>query len=160
MPRTRVLHIDPLHFDPAVLEEAGEAIRQGKLVAFPTETVYGLGAHALDAAAVRGIFQAKGRPSADPLIVHVTRREQLEPLVRDLPPVLDRLSPLWPGPLTVVLPKSARVPGEVTAGLDSVAIRMPAHPVARTLIDLAGVPVAAPRANRFTRPTPTLASIS
>jgi L-threonylcarbamoyladenylate synthase len=157
MPLTRVLHVDPAHPDPKLVAEAGEALAHGALVAFPTETVYGLGANALDPSAVRRIFLAKGRPAADPLIVHVTTVDQIDPLVSAHPDALAAIARFWPGPLTVVLPRSARVPLEVTAGLESVAIRLPAHPVARALIDAASLPVAAPSANLFTRPSPTRA---
>lgn len=128
-------------------------------MAFPTETVYGLGVSALDAAAVRRLFSAKGRPSDDPLIVHVATLADLDPLVAVRPPVVDALAArFWPGPLTLVLPRSARVPDEVTAGLDTVAIRVPAHPVAQALLRAAATPVAAPSANLFSRPSPTRAS--
>lgn len=155
---TEVLTVDPLHLDPAAIARAADCLRRGGLVAFPTETVYGLGARALDRHAVRRIFEAKGRPSSDPLIVHVTTLAHLEPLVAELPDTVHRLAArFWPGPLTVVLKRSSLVPDEVTAGLDTVAIRMPAHPVARALIDAAAFPVAAPSANLFSRPSPTTA---
>jgi L-threonylcarbamoyladenylate synthase len=129
------------------------------LVAFPTETVYGLGAHALDRAAVLRIFEAKGRPSNDPLIVHVSSLDQAARLVTVMPPLARRLAArFWPGPLTLVLARASMVPDEVTAGLDTVGIRIPAHPVARALIDAAGVPLAAPSANLFSRPSPTTAA--
>ena len=141
------------------IELAGRILRQGGLVAFPTETVYGLGANGLDAAAVGRIFQAKGRPADNPLILHIAEREDLAPLVREVPawlePLLDRF---WPGPLTVVLPRAACVPDIVTAGLDSVAVRLPSSAVARALIRSAGVPVAAPSANLSGRPSPTTAA--
>ncbi len=143
---------------PENLERAAQIIRSGGLVAFPTETVYGLGANALDAVAVARIFQAKERPSFDPLIVHVTNREMLQTVVQAIPPAAERLmARFWPGPLTLVLPKSERVPGLVTAGLPTVAVRMPAHPVAQALIGRAGVPVAAPSANPFGYLSPTRA---
>ena len=155
---TEVLTIDPVRPDPAVIARAAECLRGGGLVAFPTETVYGLGAHALDPRAVRRIFDAKGRPSTDPLIVHVTSIAQVQRLVADLPPATHLLAArFWPGPLTVVLRRSSLVPDEVTAGLDTVAIRIPAHPVARAFIEGAAVPVAAPSANLFSRPSPTSA---
>lgn len=155
---TEVLTIDPLHLDPAAIARAAGCLRGGGLVAFPTETVYGLGAHALDRHAVRRIFEAKGRPSSDPLIVHVATIAQALPLVAELPPTMHRLAArFWPGPLTVVLKRSSVVPDEVTAGLSTVAVRMPAHPVARALLEAAAVPVAAPSANLFSRPSPTSA---
>lgn len=143
---------------PENLELAAQIIRSGGLVAFPTETVYGLGANALDARAAAKIFEAKERPSFDPLIVHVADREMLQKVVLEIPAVAERLmARFWPGPLTLVLPKSDRVPGIVTSGLSTVAVRMPAHPVAQELIRWAGVPVAAPSANPFGYLSPTRA---
>ena len=156
---TDVIRVDPADPDPAALMRAAECLRRGGLVAFPTETVYGLGVHARARAAVRRLFEAKGRPATDPLIVHVDTVERIEPLVVQIPERARRLAAqFWPGPLTLVLPRSPRVPDEVTAGLNTVAIRVPAHPVARALLAAAGVPVAAPSANLFSRPSPTRAS--
>jgi L-threonylcarbamoyladenylate synthase len=156
---TEVIRVDPGAPDAAALARAADCLRRGGLVAFPTETVYGLGVHALDRAAVRRLFEAKGRPATDPLIVHVTSLEELPTLVAAVPESVVRLADrFWPGPLTVVLPRSVSVPDEVTAGLHTVAIRIPAHPVAHALIAAAGVPVAAPSANLFSRPSPTRAS--
>lgn len=156
--KTKLLRVDPARPDPAALREAGEVLRRGGLVAFPTETVYGLGANALDPAAVARIFAVKGRPGDNPLIVHVADRESLGDLVTGIPPVgRDLMAEFWPGPLTLVLPKAERVPDEVTAGLPTVAVRMPDHDVALGLIAAAGVPVAAPSANRSGRPSPTTA---
>ena len=158
-PMTDVIRVDPVDPDPAALMHAAECLRRGGLVAFPTETVYGLGVHALDRAAVRRLFAAKGRPANDPLIVHVDTVERMEPLVLQIPGTARLLAAqFWPGPLTLVLPRSSRVPDEVTAGLNTVALRVPAHPVARALLAAAGVPVAAPSANLFSRPSPTRAS--
>lgn len=142
------------------LREASDILREGGLVAFPTETVYGLGANALDTEAVAGIFQAKGRPSDNPLIVHVANEEDLEALVLPYPTLAKRLmEQFWPGPLTLVLPVRPDVLSPlVTANLSTVGVRMPDHPVALELIKLAGCPVAAPSANRSGRPSPTLAS--
>lgn len=138
------------------MQEAAAMIREGSLVAFPTETVYGLGANALDAAAVAQIYQAKGRPSDNPLIVHVADLEMVERLVRQIPPLAkEAMKRFWPGPLTLVMPRSGLVPDLVTAGLDTVAVRMPSHPIALALIEAAGVPIAAPSANRSGRPSPT-----
>jgi len=143
----------------AELSRAAACLRDGGLVAFPTETVYGLGAHALDRAAVRRIFEAKGRPSTDPLIVHAASVEDVHALVASWPAAAARLAELfWPGPLTMVLPKADVVPGEVTAGLPSVAVRVPAHPIAHALLTAAAIPVAAPSANLFSRPSPTTAA--
>lgn len=140
------------------IERAAELIRAGRLVAFPTETVYGLGANALDRTAVRRIFEIKGRPATSPLIVHVDSPEMARALVHEWPPEAQRLAArFWPGPLTLVLPKAACIPGEVTAGLDTVGLRVPAHPVALELIRTAGLPIAAPSANRFTQLSPTSA---
>jgi L-threonylcarbamoyladenylate synthase len=142
----------------AALSRAAAILRSGGTVAFPTETVYGLGANALDAAAVERIFEAKARPSWDPLIVHVTTDAQLQSVTGEIPvrarPLMDAF---WPGPLTLLLPKGAMLPAIVTAGRGRVGVRMPSHPVARRLIDLAQVPIAAPSANRFGRPSPTRA---
>ncbi len=140
------------------LKLAADLIRGGELVAFPTETVYGLGANALDPVAVAKIFEAKDRPHFDPLIVHVGRAADLETLVAEIPDVAKELAArFWPGPLTMVLPKTSRVPDLVTAGLGTVAVRVPDHPVAQALIREAGVPIAAPSANRFGRLSPTRA---
>lgn len=155
---TRVLQADVAHPEPEVLEAAAKVIREGGVVAFPTETVYGLGADATSAEAVGRIFEAKGRPSDNPLIVHVADREQLDQVVSLVPPVAERLiERFWPGPLTLVLPKVASVPHAVTGGLETVGVRMPDHPVALALIRAAGLPVAAPSANRSGRPSPTAA---
>ena len=142
----------------AALAPAAAALRAGELVAMPTETVYGLGAHALDPVAVRRIFTAKGRPANNPLIVHVhdiARARALSPAWDERAEALAQA--FWPGPLTLVLPRSAEVPDEVTAGLDTVGVRVPAHPVALALLRLADVPVAAPSANLYTRVSPTRA---
>ncbi len=133
-------------------------IRAGELVAFPTETVYGLGANALDPAAIEKIYAAKGRPPSSPLIVHVSSIEMARDLVREWPEHAEQLARVfWPGPLTLVLPKQPHVPDRLTAGLDTVGVRMPAHPIAMALIAEAGVPIAAPSANRFTELSPTTA---
>ncbi|HSW48930.1 MAG TPA: L-threonylcarbamoyladenylate synthase [Bryobacteraceae bacterium] len=140
------------------LQRAAELIRGGGLVAFPTETVYGLGANALDPVAVGRIFKAKGRPSTSPLIVHVDSVEMARELVEEWPEAAGTLAArYWPGPLTLVLPKKPIVPDVVTAGLATVGIRVPAHPAALALIRAAGVPIAAPSANRFTGLSPTTA---
>jgi L-threonylcarbamoyladenylate synthase len=155
---TDILKLDPRDPDAAGIERAAAILRAGGLVAFPTETVYGLGAHALDRAAVLRLFTAKGRPSNDPLIVHIHDLDALHALVVDVPPAATALAArFWPGPLTMVLRRSAAVPLEVTAGLETVAVRIPAHPIARSLIETAGIPVAAPSANLFSRPSPTRA---
>lgn len=154
--RTHILNVAR---SAGAVERAAEILREGGLVAFPTETVYGLGALGLDPAAVEKIFAAKGRPHSDPLILHVGDEAWVRDLVRELPPAaVTLMDAFWPGPLTLVLPKSERVPDLVTAGRDSVAVRMPAHPVAQELIRWVGQPVAAPSANLFSRPSPTTAA--
>jgi len=140
------------------LQEAAEIIKSGGLVAFPTETVYGLGANALDEKAAAKIYEAKGRPSDNPLIAHIASFEEIEPLVSRIPENGRRLAEaFWPGPMTLIFPKSEKVPYGTTGGLDTVAVRMPSDPVAAELIRLAGVPVAAPSANTSGRPSPTRA---
>ncbi len=140
------------------IQRAAAILRQGGLVAFPTETVYGLGADAGNEQAVARIYQAKGRPATSPLIVHVADQDAARPLVRDWPPRAEELAArFWPGPLTLILPKSARVSDRVTAGLPTVAIRVPNHPVALALLRAAECPVAAPSANRFMGLSPTRA---
>ena len=154
-----MIAVDPAAIDPGAIEEAARVLRAGGLVAFPTETVYGLGADALDARAVRAIFAAKGRPATNPLIVHVPGVAEARDVVRVWPARAAALAArFWPGPLTLVLPKRAIVPDEVTAGLDSVAVRAPAHPVARALLRAVGGPLAAPSANRATGVSPTTAA--
>lgn len=139
-------------------ERAGEILRDGGLVAIPTETVYGLAANALDGEAVSNIFKAKGRPMDNPLIVHVAKKEDVAPLVKEIPPLAFKLMDrFWPGPLTIIMPKSDLIPDEVSAGLDTVAIRMPSHPVARKIIEASSVPLAAPSANTSGKPSPTTA---
>ena len=138
---------------------AAEILRNGGLVALPTETVYGLGANTLNGAAVAGIFAAKQRPAWDPIIIHISDLGMLEGLVQDVPEAARRLmKAFWPGPLTLLLPRSATVPDAVTAGRALVGVRMPAHPVALELIRRAGVPVAAPSANLFGHISPTTAA--
>lgn len=155
---TAVWTVDPLQPDAAVLDRAARLIREGKLVAFPTETVYGLGANALDEVAVKAIFSAKGRPTTNPVIVHISDREQVDRVAGTWSEAAAKLADaFWPGPLTLVLPKRAEVPDVVTAGGPTVAVRCPAHPVARGLIRAAGVPLAAPSANRSTELSPTRA---
>ncbi len=154
---TRII-VDPLHPQPDLIAQAARTLQHGGLVAFPTETVYGLGANALDPGAVAKIFSAKGRPSHDPLIVHLSSPTDLPRVARDIPALAYTLADaFWPGPLTLVLPRQPAVPDLVTSGLETVAVRVPAHPVARALIAAAGVPVAAPSANRFGHTSPTTA---
>lgn len=143
--------------DSSSLREAANLLKNGELVAFPTETVYGLGADALNPEAVLSIFAAKGRPADNPLIVHIYSRDQLDPLciIPDRASVL--MDAFWPGPLTLLFPRKSAVPDQVTAGLPTVAVRMPSHPVAAALLRISDVPVAAPSANRSGRPSPTCA---
>lgn len=144
---------------PSNIDKAAQYIRCGKLVAFPTETVYGLGANALDPMAVAKIFELKERPSFDPLIVHIANLNQLERLVLDLDQRVYKLAEeFWPGPLTIVLPKSNLVPDIVTSGLPTVGIRMPNNPIALNLIKASDCPIAAPSANKFGRISPTTAA--
>lgn len=154
--RTKYLKIDPSVPDLQKIRLAAKILARGGVVAFPTETVYGLGANALDSRAVRRIFYAKGRPSDNPLIVHIASIRDLKELVAYIPPRTKLLARnFWPGPLTLVLPRSELIPDIVTAGLDTVGIRMPAHPVAQALIRAVHLPIAAPSANISGRPSPT-----
>ena len=156
MTPTRRIPLDPLTDE--VVRLAADALRAGELIAFPTETVYGLGANALDAAAVARIFAAKGRPATNPLIVHVADESQVGQVVASWPDDAKRLAAhFWPGPLTIVVPKGVQVPDAVTAGGLTVAVRCPALPSARAIIAAAGVPVAAPSANRSGELSPTTA---
>ena len=158
METKRVMIEDRNHIKDEELGEAAGILRSGGLVAFPTETVYGLGGNALDEDAARKIYAAKGRPSDNPLIAHVSCVEEVAPLVKEIPEAGRKLmEAFWPGPLTMIFPKSEKVPYGTTGGLDTVAIRMPDDPVANRLIALAGVPVAAPSANTSGRPSPTTA---
>ncbi len=152
--RTQVLDAG----SPDAVRTAAEILAQGGLVGFPTETVYGLGANALDREAVLSIFAAKGRPADNPLIVHIWNRDQLEGLC-SIPEGAEKLmDAFWPGPLTLLFPRTERIPDEVTAGLPTVAVRMPSMPCTRELLKACGLPVAAPSANRSGRPSPTTAA--
>lgn len=153
--KTEIITIENLD---SKLVEVGEIIRMGGLVAFPTETVYGLGTNGLDSEAVPKIYEAKGRPSDNPLILHISDITELEPLVKDIPELALKLADeFWPGPLTMIFRKSDIVPPVTTGNLDTVAIRMPSNRIARELIKSAGVPIAAPSANTSGRPSPTKA---
>lgn len=159
--KTVILEINPTEKNlknHSGIIQGGEIIKEGGLVAFPTETVYGLGANGLDSEAVKGIYKAKDRPSDNPLILHIADVRDVEDLVEEIPDHAKLLMErFWPGPITLVLKKQKQVPAQVTGGLDTVAVRMPSHPIARALIAAAGVPIAAPSANRSGRPSPTLA---
>lgn len=159
---TEVIKIDRMRIDSDAIRHCAEVLREGGLVCFPTETVYGLGANALRADAVDKIYKAKGRPADNPLIVHISNCKMLD-LVTDCSEsqrqILDRLAKkFWPGPLTVIASRAASVPSNVSCGLNTVGIRFPSHPVARALIEAAGVPVAAPSANLSGKPSPTRAA--
>lgn len=155
---TRIVQVDEKNIDKEALREAGRIIRSGGLVAFPTETVYGLGGDALNPSSSRKIYEAKGRPSDNPLIVHIARWEALAAIVKSVPEEAAKLArAYWPGPLTMIFEKSDLVPKETTGGLDTVAIRMPSHKTALNFIEEAGGYVAAPSANRSGRPSPTVA---
>ncbi|MDK2821264.1 MAG: L-threonylcarbamoyladenylate synthase [Clostridia bacterium] len=154
--RTKYLKINPRVPEINKIRMAAKILTRGGVVAFPTETVYGLGANALDRRAVSRIFRAKGRPADNPLIVHVASFRDVKELVAYLPPKANLLMRyFWPGPLTLILPRSDIVPDIVTAGLDTVGIRMPSHPIARALIRVSHLPIAAPSANISGRPSPT-----
>jgi L-threonylcarbamoyladenylate synthase len=158
MSQPRQIFVNPDAPDPAAVRAAAEVLCGGGLVAFPTETVYGLGANALDVAAVGKVFAAKGRPATNPLIVHVADRQSAAALTPDWPPVAEKLAAaFWPGPLTLVVTRHPTVPPEVAAGGGTVAVRVPAHPVALALLRAAGVPIAAPSANRSGELSPTTA---
>ena len=155
---TKIVPMKEENLDKNALEEAGEVIKKGGLVAFPTETVYGLGGNALDEAAAGKIYRAKGRPSDNPLIVHICRLEDIYPIVKEVPEgALKLADAFWPGPLTMILRKSDKVPYATTGGLDTVAVRMPGHKTALAFIGAAGGYVAAPSANTSGKPSPTLA---
>lgn len=150
--------VDPVHPEPPVIERAARLLREGEIVVFPTETVYGVGADAFQTVALERIFTAKGRPFNDPLIMHIADEGTLGLLTTSVPEQARRLAEVfWPGPLTLVVPRGPRVPRLVTAGLETVAIRMPRHPVALALIRALGSPIAAPSANRFMHVSPTTA---
>ena len=156
--KTLIKKIDPEHFDDIELACAVSILKSGGLVAFPTETVYGLGGNAYDSTASARIYAAKGRPSDNPLIVHISSFEEIYPLVKEVPKDAKKLAEsFWPGPLTMILEKSEAVPKETTGGLDTVAVRMPSHPIANRLIKNAGIPIAAPSANASGRPSTTKA---
>lgn len=156
---TKIIKINENKINKDLMEEAGCIIRQGGLVSFPTETVYGLGADGLNPQAVEKIYKAKGRPSDNPLILHISSMDQLYPLVKEVSQLAYKIiEQYWPGPLTLIFKKSRLVPEIITAGLDSVAIRMPDNPIALDLIARSKTPIAAPSANRSGRPSPTRAS--
>lgn len=155
---TKVIPVDRQNPERDKIERAAEIIRRGGLVAFPTETVYGLGGNALDGQAAARIYRAKGRPQDNPLIVHIQAIDELHDIVEDVPPkALELMEQFWPGPITILFQKKPIVPDSTTGGLDTVAVRMPNHRVAQELIKASGVPIAAPSANISGRPSPTCA---
>lgn len=157
MVKTKYLRVDPQTPDPLMINEAAEIIKAGELVAFPTETVYGLGADALQADAAEKIFIAKGRPAEQPLLVHISRIEHVEMLAAEIPDIARQLMQrFWPGPLSIILPAGPLVPEIVRGGKSGVGFRMPSHPVSIALINATG-PIAAPSANLYGRPSPTSA---
>lgn len=159
MIKTEIVEIDCVDIDQGKITHCGEVIRRGGTVVFPTETVYGLGANALDPAATAKIFEAKGRPDDNPLIVHVSGVGDVLPLVEEIPQKAKMaMEAFWPGPLTIILKKTSAVPYIITAGLDTVAVRYPSHPIAEALIKASGVPIAAPSGNISGKPSPTKAS--
>lgn len=156
---TKIIKLDTEELQKGCLDEAIGILRAGGLVAFPTETVYGLGANALDENASKKIYEAKGRPSDNPLIVHISKTEDIKTLAEDIPEKAYRLAEVfWPGPLTMILKKKKCVPYKTTGGLDTVAIRLPANHIARSLIEESGIFIAAPSANLSGKPSPTKAS--
>lgn len=156
MIETKIIKLDELNPKREEIRKGAEIIRKGGTVAFPTETVYGLGANALDEKAIDKIFLAKGRPQDNPLILHVSKIDEVYPLIKDIPyGAIPLMKKFWPGPLTIIFKKSEKVLDKVTGGLDTVAIRMPKHKVASMLIEESGVPIAAPSANISGRPSPT-----
>ena len=156
---TKEIKLNPQNIDLSLAKEAGAILARGGLVAFPTETVYGLGANAFDAAAVQNIFTAKGRPSDNPLIVHVADKEEVAALVTEIPEKAKLLmDTFWPGPISIIMKKSEKISDFISAGRDTVAVRMPSNPVAREIIRAAGVPIAAPSANTSGKPSPTEAA--
>ena len=158
MPETKILNVQPDSIDPALIAQAVEVLKRGGLVAFPTETVYGLGADALNAQAVERVFDAKGRPADNPLIVHISSEKHLFDIVDEMPNVGELLAKhFWPGPLTLVVKRTFLVPDNVAAHLDTVAVRMPNHPVALALIEAFGGGIVAPSANLSGKPSPTTA---
>ncbi len=156
---TRLIKISTENPEADLVEEAARVLREGGLVAFPTETVYGLGGNGLDSEACKKIYFAKGRPSDNPLILHISQISELRPIVREIPPKAQKLmDAFWPGPLTMIFPKSDIVPLTTTGGLDTVAVRFPSHPVAIAIIRASGLPIAGPSANSSGKPSPTRAS--
>ena len=158
MKNTIIMKMDAENIDDSSIEKCAEILRMGGIVAFPTETVYGLGADALNPEAIKKIFAAKGRPPDNPLIIHISETKDILPLVKEIPDkAYGVMEKFWPGPLTIIFRKSNIVPHETSGGLSTIAIRMPDHPIAIKLIEKSGIPIAAPSANISGRPSPTKA---
>lgn len=156
--KTQLIKVDNNNIDVKKINSAAKILRDGGTVAFPTETVYGLGANIFNESAVKRIFEAKGRPSDNPLIVHISKVDQMKSIVKNInKKTLTIMENFWPGPLTLILYKNSQIPDIITAGLDTVAVRYPSHPVAKKLIEYANIPVAAPSANISGKPSPTKA---
>lgn len=156
--KTKIIKVDKENIDIELILQAASLIKDGNLVAFPTETVYGLGANGLDKSAIEKIYLAKGRPQDNPLILHISSIDQIKPLVKEIPALAEEcIKRFWPGPLTILFKRSDKVPDIITAGLDTVAIRMPDNPIALKLIKHSNTPIAAPSANVSGRPSPTSA---
>lgn len=156
---TKLIKISSQNPEPELVAQAARVLKEGGLVAFPTETVYGLGGNGLNSEACKNIYTAKGRPSDNPLILHISQISELRPIVREIPPAAQKLmDAFWPGPLTMIFPKSDIVPLTTTGGLDTVAVRFPSHPVALAIIRASGLPIAGPSANSSGKPSPTRAS--
>lgn len=156
--QTIIKKIDPNNIDKDIINQMGDIIKKGGLVSFPTETVYGLGASAFDEKASLNIFKAKGRPADNPLIVHVISLKEAEAVTEDMPDSARKLyNKFSPGPLTLIMKKASKIPYAVTAGLETVAVRIPSHPIARALIEACGLPIAAPSSNLSGKPSPTIA---
>ena len=157
--KTILVTVDKTSPDKESIQQAAEILKKGGLVAFPTETVYGLGANGLNAAACKKIYEAKGRPSDNPLILHIAEKEDLYQIVKEVPQKAEKLiNAFWPGPLTMIFEKKDCVPQEITGGYSTVAVRFPSHKVAQAVIKMAGMPIAAPSANSSGKPSPTKAS--
>lgn len=154
---TKIIKIDENNIDSQAISEAGYLLKEGKLVAFPTETVYGIGANALNQEAILNIYKAKGRPSDNPLIVHIANQEDVYKYVKDVSDIaLKLMRKFWPGPLTIIFNKKEIISNNITGGLNTVAIRLPANKIARAVIEASGLPIAAPSANKSGKPSPTM----
>lgn len=157
--KTIIEKVDSVRPEQSIIEKAADILRHGGLVAFPTETVYGLGANGLDVTACKKIYEAKGRPSDNPLILHISQISELSSIVKEIPELAKKImGAFWPGPITIIFPKADCVPYEITGGFDTVAVRYPSNVLAQQLIRQTGLPIAAPSANSSGKPSPTRAS--